>query len=103
GSGWEKESKGGFSAALSYRVVPNVFVGVEAWYLRHYDGSWFNRYTGSAMLLGPTLYVQFGPKIFMTAAWNVQLRGTDVEDPTAKLNLSEFSRQHARMKVAIEF
>lgn len=103
GSGWEKESKGGFSAALSYRVVPNVFVGGEVWYLRRYDGPWFNHYTGSAMLLGPTLYVQFGPKIFMTAAWNVQLRGTDVEDPTAKLNLGEFSRQRARMKVAIEF
>ena len=41
--------------------------------------------------------------MFMTAAWNVQLRGTEVEDPSAKLNLSEFSRQRAKLKVAVEF
>jgi hypothetical protein len=35
GAGWEKESIGGVSAALSYRIIPSVFVGAEAWYLRH--------------------------------------------------------------------
>jgi hypothetical protein len=103
GIGWVKESKAGLSGALSYRVVPDIFIGAEAWYLRHYDGSWFNRYTGSATFLGPTLYIQLGPKMFMTAAWNVQLQGTDVDDPAAKLNLSEFSRQRAKLKLAVEF
>jgi len=103
GAGWAMESKGGISGALSYRIVPAVFVGAEIWYLRHYDGALFNQYTGSATFLGPTLYVQLGPKMFMTAAWNVQVRGTDVEDPTQKLNLSEFSRQRAKLKLAVEF
>jgi len=103
GMGWVKESKGGISGALSYRVVPAVFVGAEVWYLRHYDGNWFNTFTGDATFVGPTLYVQLGPKMFMTAAWNVQVSGSDVNDPTAKLNLSEFSRQRAKLKVAIEF
>jgi len=58
---------------------------------------------GDALLVGPTLYVRFTPKMFMTAAWNVQVRGTDVADPTAKLNLSEFSRQRGKLKVAVEF
>ena len=31
-----------------------VFVGAEVWYLRHYDGIWFNTYTGDAVYLGPT-------------------------------------------------
>jgi hypothetical protein len=103
GSGWAMESTGGVSGALSYRIAPPVFIGAELWYLHHYDGAFFNHYTGSATYLGPTLYVQLGPKMFITAAWNVQLRGTDVEDPTAKLNLSEFSRQRAKFKVAVEF
>jgi hypothetical protein len=103
GSGWAKESKGGVSGALSYRILPQVFLGAEVWYLRHYDGSLFNTFTGDAVFVGPTLYVQLGPKMFMTAAWNVQVTGTEVDDPTAKLNLSEFSRQRAKLKAAIEF
>jgi len=67
GAGWEKESIGGVSGALSYRVIPAVFIGVEAWYLRHYDGSFFNAFTGDAVFIGPTLYAQLGRKAFMTA------------------------------------
>lgn len=103
GAGWEKESKGGVSGALSYRIVPAVFIGAEVWYLRHYEGTWFNTYTGDALFVGPTLYVQLGRKAFMTAAWNVQVEGHEVEDPSASLNLSEFSRQRAKLKFAVEF
>jgi hypothetical protein len=103
GAGWAMESTGGVSGAVAYRIIPQVFVGGELWYLHHYDGAWFNHYTGSATFLGPTLYVQITPKVFMTAAWNVQVRGTEVEDPTQKLNLTEFSRQRAKFKVAVEF
>lgn len=103
GIGWVKESKAGVSGALAYRVVPDVFVGAEVWYLRHYDGTWFNTFTGDATFVGPTLYVQLGPKMFMTAAWNVQVTGSDVEDPAARLNLSEFSHHRAKLKVAVEF
>jgi hypothetical protein len=103
GAGWEKESTGGVSAALSYRITPAVFVGAELWYLRHYDGIWFNTYTGDALYLGPTMYVQLGPKVFMTAAWNTQIRGHDVDVPGSTLNLAEFSRQRAKLKLAVEF
>jgi len=103
GAGWEKESTGGVSAALSYRIVPPVFVGAELWYLRHYDGIWFNTYAGDAVYLGPTLYVQLGPKVFMTAAWNTQVRGHDVDVPGSTLNLAEFSRQRGKLKLAVEF
>jgi hypothetical protein len=103
GAGWAMESTGGVSGALSYRIIPQVFVGGELWYLHHYEGAWFNHYTGSATYLGPTLYVQITPKIFMTAAWNTQIRGTEADDPTQKLNLTEFSRQRAKFKVAVEF
>ncbi len=103
GAGWAKESTGGISAALSYRIVPAVFIGAEAWYLRHYDGMWFNDFTGDAVFLGPTLYVQLAPKIFMTAAWNAQVWGREIDNPGVPFNLAEFSRQRAQLKVAVEF
>jgi hypothetical protein len=103
GAGWEKESIGGVSAALSYRITPSVFVGAEAWYLRHYDGSFFNAFTGDAIFVGPTLYAKLGPKTFMTAAWNAQVSGHDVEVPGSKLNFGEFTRSRAKLKLAVEF
>jgi len=103
GAGWEKESTGGVSGAISYRISPPLFVGAEVWYLRHYDGIWFNTYTGDAVFVGPTLYAQLNPKAFVTAAWNTQIVGHDVEMPGSKLNLSEFSRQRAKLKLAVEF
>ncbi len=103
GAGWEKESTGGISAALSYRIVPSVFVGAEVWYLRQYDGTWFNSFTGDAVFIGPTLYVQLAPKVFMTAAWNTQVWGREVNNPGVPLNLAEFSRHRAKFKVAVEF
>lgn len=103
GAGWAMESKGGISGALAYRIVPSVLVGAEVWYLRHYDGAWFNNFTGDAVYVGPTLFVQLSPKVFVAAAWNVQVAGSDVDEPGAKLNLSEFSRQRGKLKVAVEF
>ena len=103
GAGWEKESTGGVSGALSYRIIPAVFVGAEVWYLRHYDGIWFNKFTGDAVFVGPTLYVQLNPKAFITAAWNTQISGHDVDIPGSTLNLSEFSRQRGKLKLAVEF
>jgi hypothetical protein len=103
GAGWEKESIGGVSAALSYRVIPSVFIGAEAWYLRHYEGSFFNSFTGDAIFVGPTLYAQLGPKAFMTTAWNVQVSGHDIEVPGSSLNFGEFTRSRAKLKFAVEF
>jgi len=101
---WDKESIFGVSTALAYRVTPQVTVGAEVWYLRHYEGSWFNEFTGDAVFVGPTLYVQITRKFFMTAAWNVQVAGREFSDNrTLNLNLSEFTRQRAKLKFAYEF
>jgi len=102
--GWEKKSTLGVSTALAYRITPEVIVGAEVWYLRHYEGSWFNTFTGDTVFVGPTLYVQITRKIFMTAAWNIQVAGREfTDDGTLNLNLSEFTRQRAKLKFAYEF
>jgi hypothetical protein len=99
---WEKESTLGFSIALAYRIHPKVTIGAEAWYLRHYEGIWFNAFTGDAVYVGPTVYVQLSPKVFMTAAWNTQVAGHEVGDP-GPLDLTDFSRHRAKLKLAVEF
>jgi hypothetical protein len=97
-----REATLGGSAALSLRIVPNVLVGGELWYLRHYDSPTLSAFTGDAVMLGPTLYVQFTSKMFMTAAWNAQVWGREVGN-SQPLNLTEFQRHRARLKFAWEF
>jgi hypothetical protein len=98
----QREAKFGGSAALSLRVASNVVIGGEVWYLRHYDAANLTAFTGDAVMLGPTLYVQFTPKMFMTAAWNTQVWGREIGNP-ASLNLAEFQRHRAKLKFAWEF
>ena len=97
-----REAKFGGSAALSLRIASGVVVGGEVWYLRHYDSLGLSTFTGDAVMVGPTMYIQFTPKIFMTAAWNTQVYGREVGNPVS-LNLAEFQRQRAKLKFAAEF
>ena len=83
------------------RLHRHIYRG-EVWYLRHYDAANLTQFTGDAVMLGPTLYVQFTPKMFMTAAWNTQVWGREVGNPVS-LNLAEFQRNRAKLKFAWEF
>jgi hypothetical protein len=98
----EHEATFGGSAALSLRIASNMVMGGEVWYLRHYDVANLTAFTGDAVMLGPTLYIQFTPKMFMTAAWNAQVWGREIGNPVS-LNLAEFQRHRARLKFAWEF
>jgi hypothetical protein len=98
----QREATAGGSAALSFRLMSNVVLGGEVWYLRHYDAANLTAFTGDAVLLGPTLFVQFTPKMFMTAAWNTQIWGREVGSALA-LNFSEFQRNRVKLKWAYEF
>jgi hypothetical protein len=99
---FERESSLGLSGAVAFRPVPKVLVGGEVGYFRHYDGIGFNTFTGDALFVGPTLYVQLARKVFMTAAWATQVCGHAVDDPSP-LNLADFPRHRAKLKFAFEF
>ena len=60
--GTQREAKFGGSAALAVRLAPNLLIGGEVWYLRHYDSPTLSDFTGDAVMAGPTLYVQFTPQ-----------------------------------------
>jgi hypothetical protein len=52
--------------------------------------------------MGPTVYYKFARKLFMSAAWNAQVWGREIETGQ-RLNLQEYSRTRAKVKVAVEF
>jgi hypothetical protein len=99
---WEKESTFGVTGAVSFRVLPELLIGAELDYYRHYDGLCFNTFSGDAIFIGPTLYYKFARKMFLTAAWNAQVWGREIETGRY-LNLEEFSHSRAKVKVAVEF
>jgi len=98
----QREATFGGSAALSLRIASNIVVGGEVWYLRHYDAANLTAFTGDAVMVGPSIHVQFTPKMFMTAAWNTQVWGREIGNPVS-LNLAEFQRHRAKLKFAWEF
>jgi hypothetical protein len=99
---WDSETTFGVSTALACQIIPKVVIGAEVWYLRHYEGAAFNTFTGDAVFVGPTFYWQISPKILMSAAWNAQIAGHETGVAQA-LDLTDFSRQRARLLLEFEF
>jgi hypothetical protein len=99
---WSKESTFGISSALAYQIIPNVVIGADLWYLRHYDGTFFNSFTGDAVYLGPTFYWKIAPKVLMSAAWETQIAGREA-GVGSNLDLTDFSRSRARLLLEFEF
>jgi hypothetical protein len=100
--GWSRASTFGVTGALAYRVAPKVTLGGEVEYYRAFDGLAFDQFNGAALYLGPTFHVQFTPKIFMAAAWSMEVAGHAAGD-AGRLDLTNFERQRANLKLGFEF
>ncbi|MDR3466383.1 MAG: hypothetical protein P4M07_10610 [Xanthobacteraceae bacterium] len=106
GTDFAREATFGASAALAFRIHPDVMIGGEVWYLRHYDSIGWSDYTGDAVMIGPTVFVQLTRKAFIAAAWNTQVAGHEVSNGVtnpAPFNLAEFQRNRAKLRLGIEF
>lgn len=99
---WQHETTIGLSSALAFQIVPNVAIGADLWYLRHYDDFAFSSFTGDAVYLGPTLFWKISNKVLMSAAWETQIAGRELGVMPA-LDLTDFSRQRARLLLEFEF
>lgn len=100
---WNNESTFGVSSALAFQIVPKVAIGADLWYLRHYDGLGFNSFTGDAVYLGPTFYWHIAPKVLMSAAWETLVGGREAGVTQAAFDLTDFSRNRARLLFEFEF
>lgn len=101
-SSWNDESTIGGSVALAWQIIPNVAIGADLWYLRHYDGLTFGTFTGDAVYLGPTLYWKIDRKMLLSAAWETQIAGHEVGVP-GPFDLTDFSQTRARLLFEYEF
>jgi hypothetical protein len=100
--GLEHDSLLGAGVALATQIMPGVWLGAEARYLRDYSGAALNAFSGQALYVGPTFYARLGSKAFMSAAWDVQVWGGATTAPGA-LDLTNFDRHQAKVRFGFEF
>jgi hypothetical protein len=99
---WQHQSNFGTSSALAVQVRPGVLIGAEARYLRSHDGLGLDTFTGHALFIGPTFYTKFSERVWMAAAWNVQVAGRTVND-VGSLDLVNFERYQAKLRFGYNF
>lgn len=98
----EKASTGGVSTALTYQIVPDLFLGADIRYLRAYDGLAFDRFRGWAAFAGPTLFWHFSERAWLSAEYAFQFAGRE-QGLRNTYDLGNFPRQLLRFKIGMEF
>ena len=104
----ERASAFGFSTALSVQVAPKLFLGGELRYLRAYEGLALNRFQGHAVFVGPTMFWHITDNAWISFALNAQVAGRaqmvgQALGDNRRLDLVNFNRYQARLKVGMEF
>jgi hypothetical protein len=100
--GIEHESLLGAGGALTAQILPGLWLGGEARYLRDYSGATLNIFSGQAVYGGPTVYMRLGPRAFVSAALAFQVWGSAAAAPGA-LDLVNFERIQAKLRVGFAF
>lgn len=99
---FQRGSDFGLGWGLAYRVTPTLTLGGTMEYDASYDGLGFNTYEGSALFVGPTLQINFSPKVLLAATFTAQVWGHAADDPRA-LDLANFSKYQSNLKLEFEF
>jgi len=100
--GLQHESLLGAGAALAAQVMPGLWLGGEARYLRDYSGAALNVFAGQALYIGPTVYARLAGNTFVSAAWEFQIWGEATGAPGA-LDLTNFERHQVKLRFGLEF
>ena len=98
----EQESTIGAGFGVMARVLPGLFVGGEARYMRKYEGIGLEEFSGQALFVGPTAYFQLSERSRLTATWSVQAWGR-MAGPGSSLDLVNFERHQARLVFGVNF
>ena len=103
GGQFQRQSDISLSQALSVRALDNTYLGVEARYARGYDGIALKTFQGQALSIGPTFFYRFSRRLFIAAAYQVQVWGHEKGDQTHSLDINNFERHYARIKFGMNF
>lgn len=108
GSGWSRSSSLTIRAALALKAASwgpedegGVFLGLDASHQRVHEGAFLNRRPGWAWFAGPNLLVQIDSKLSLNAAWSSQLRGRAAGQGAGGLDLADFNRHVAKLKLGV--
>lgn len=88
--------------ALSLQLAKNLFIGLEAAHLRSYEGPAANIHLGHAWFAGPNLLWRPNDRLAIQVAWSQQLFG-HATGSAGKLNLRDFNRYSAKLKIGMSF
>lgn len=98
----EKSSTIGAAFAGMVRVRPDFLLGGELRYFRQYDGIGLGEFSGQALFVGPTAYVQLSEQSRLTLSWSMQAWGRPAGSG-ANLDLVNFERHQARLVFGVNF
>ncbi len=102
GAAWMRASSLTASGALSWRFTPAAMIGAEADVLSQFEGLAGQSWRGSAFFLGPTFHYQITEKVDLSGAWTQQLAGR-ARGEAGALNLADFTRSAAKLRLEMEF
>ncbi|MFT4275014.1 MAG: hypothetical protein QM576_01545 [Rhodopseudomonas sp.] len=94
---WSHDSEFAVQGALSYKVNSTLIVGIEARYVRAYEGLGLDRFAGDAVYIGPTFSTHLTEKIGLSGTWSTQIAGKACNDPR-HLDLDDFERHQAMLR-----
>lgn len=98
----EKSSTIGAAFAGMVRVRPDVLLGGELRYFRHYEGIGLGEFSGQAVFVGPTAYFQLSQQSRLTLSWSMQAWGRPA-GTGGNLDLVNFERHQARLVFGVNF
>jgi len=98
----DKNSTIGAAFAGMVRVRPNFLLGGELRYFRQYEGIGLGEFSGQALFVGPTAYIQLSEQSRLTLSWSMQAWGRPAGSG-ANLDLVNFERHQARIVFGINF
>ena len=90
-----------FNAAMSRRLMPWLYVGGEARYLRAFNEIGPNALAGQAVYLGPVFYAPLAAGITLSGAWDIQAWGQAIA-PLGGLDLTNFERNQVKLRLSFD-
>jgi hypothetical protein len=99
GEGWQHNGAMEISAAASYALTPEVFLGAE---VRHLSGDSFTQqglFAAHGLYIGPSAYFKLPGNSTLKFAWSVQIP----DETTGELNLRDFEHHQVLVQFVKSF